>query len=118
MRIWIAAAFTGLLAMAGCSSTDLAALNVGLQEANGTTWPDQSQSNPLECDYGGGYLMEYSGVNGGQGFIYFVSYADEYAELTVTYDDGAVYDLELQPGETSYTVYNHPGYGWNSSWAC
>ncbi len=118
MRTCILPAVAGLVLLAGCSSTDLAALNVGLQEANGTTWPDQSQSQPLECSSGDGYLMEYSGVSGGQGYIYFVSYANDYAEITVTYDDGDVYDAGISYGETSYVMYNHPGYGWNSSWIC
>jgi hypothetical protein len=104
--------------LAGCSSTDMAMLAVGLQEANGTYWPDQSQSQPLECSSGNGYIMEYSGVSGGQGYLYFVSYADDYAEITVTYDDGDVYDAGISYGETSYTMYNHPGYAWNSSWVC
>lgn len=62
--------------------------------------------------------MEYSGVSGGQGYLYFVSYAGEYAEITVTYDDGDVYEADIVNGETSYTMYNHPGYAWNSSWIC
>lgn len=118
MRKFIIAAWLGTFALAGCSSTDMAMLNVGLQEANGTYWPDQSQSQPLECASGRGYIMEYSGVRGGQGYVYFVSHAGEYAEITVTYDDGDIYDAEISPGETSYTMYNHPGYAWNSSWIC
>jgi hypothetical protein len=92
MRKMGVAAALGSLVLAGCSTADMAMLNVGLQEANGTYWPDQSQSNPLECASGNGYIMEYSGVSGGQGFVYFASYAGEYAEITVTYDDGDVYE--------------------------
>lgn len=116
-KSWLAG-LAGALALAGCSSADLAAFNVGLQEANGTYWPDQSQSQALECASGDGYLMEYSGVSGGEGFLYFVSYAGYDADITVTYEDGDVYDLSVSPGDTTYTLYNHPGYAWNSSWAC
>lgn len=93
-------------------------LNVALEEANGTYWPDQSQSQPMECGSGNGYLMEYSGVSGGQGYVYFTSHTNAYADLTVTYEDGDVHNVGLSAGETSYTIYNHPGYSWNSSWAC
>lgn len=78
MRTLIVPTISGLVLVAGCSSTDLAAFNAGLQEANGTVWPDQSWSKPLQCGSGNGYLMEYSGVSGGQGFVYFVSYAPDY----------------------------------------
>ncbi len=118
MRFAVLAAAASGVILSACSSTDLAQFNVALDEMNGTYWPEQSQSQPLECNYGDGYLMEYSGVSGGQGYVYFVSYAGEYAEITVTYDDGDVYDVEISPGETSYTMYNHPGFAWNSSWAC
>ena len=118
MRLTFFTACVCAAAVSGCSSSDLAAFNVGLQEANGTYWPDQSQSQALECASGNGYLIEYSGVSGGQGYLYFVSYAGDYAEVTVTYDDGDVYDLGLTNGETSYTMYNHPGYSWHSSWGC
>lgn len=118
MRLGVVAALAGSAVLAACSSTDLAMFNVAMEEANGTYWPDQSQNQPLECGSGYGYVMEYSGVSGGQGFIYFVSYADDYTDITVTYEDGDVYTVGISPGETSYTMYNHPGYGWNSSWAC
>lgn len=118
MRLKVFAVYACAIAISGCSSSDLAAFAVGLQEANGTYWPDQSQSQALECASGNGYLMEYSGVSGGQGYIYFTSYAGNSAEITVTYDDGDLYDLSLSSGETSYTIYNHPGYSWNSSWGC
>lgn len=108
----------GVLALGACSSTDWAEIGVGLQEANGTYWPDQSQSQSLACSSGYGYIMEYSGVSGGQGYLYFVSYADDYAEITVTYDDGDTYDAGISYGETSYTMYNHPGFAWNSTWSC
>jgi hypothetical protein len=42
MQTLIVPAISGLVLVAGCSSTDLAAFNLGLQEANGTVWPDQS----------------------------------------------------------------------------
>lgn len=118
MRIAILAACAAAATLAACSSTDMAALNVALQEANGTYWPDQSQSQPLECGSGDGYIMEYSGVSGGEGYIYFTSYAGDYTDITVTYDDGDVYTAGISPGETSYTMYNHPGYSWNSNWTC
>lgn len=118
MRASVLAAIAGVFFLGACSSTDLAAFAVGMQEANGTYWPDQSESNTLNCGSGNGYLVEYSGVNGGQGFVYFVSYAPDYTEITVTYDDGDVYDAGISYGETSYIMYNHPGFGWNSSWAC
>ncbi|WP_291037990.1 hypothetical protein [Hyphomonas sp.] len=118
MRLFVFAACVCAAAVSGCSSSDLAAFNVGMQEANGTYWPDQSESQPLECASGNGYLMEYSGVSGGQGYVYFVSYAGDYAEITVTYDDGDVYNVGIFNGETSDTMYNHPGYAWTSSYGC
>jgi hypothetical protein len=118
MRKFTLMAGLAALTLAGCSSQDMAMLNVGLQEANGTYWPEQSQSNILECASGYGYLTEYSGVSGGQGYLYFVSSADDYAKITVTYDDGDVYTAGISYGETSYTMYNHPGYAWNSEWIC
>ncbi len=118
MRLFVSAACFCLAAVSGCSSSDLAAFNVGLQEAAGTYWPDQSQSQTLECRSGNGYLIEYSGVMGGQGYVYFESYADNYVEITVTYDDGDVYNMGLDYGERSDAIYNHPGYAWTSSWGC
>lgn len=115
---FMAVAVLGMISVSACTTADLAALNVGLQEANGTYWPDQSQSQPLNCGSGNGYIMEYSGVSNNSGYLYFVSYAGDFADITVTYDDGDVYDVGLTSGETSYTMYNHPGYAWNSSWAC
>jgi hypothetical protein len=118
MRLFVSAACFCLVALSGCSSSDLAAFNVGLQEAAGTYWPDQAESQALECASGDGYLIEYSGVMGGEGYVYFESYADNYASITVTYADGDVYDMGLDGGETSDAIYKHPGYGWTSSWSC
>lgn len=77
MRTLIVPEISGLVRVAGCWSTDLAAFNFGLQEAHGPVWPDQSWSRPLQCGSGNGYLMECSGVSGGQGFICFVRYAPD-----------------------------------------
>ena len=113
-----AAAAAAMLALAGCSSNDLAVFAVGMQEAGGTYWPDQSQSNTLECASGYGYVVEYSGVSGGQGYIYYTSYADDGVSIDLDYDDGDSYTLYLGYGETSGTYYNHPGFAWNSGWVC
>jgi len=118
MRFGILAAALSGAVLAACSSTDLAEFNVAMDEANGAYWPDQSQSQTLACGSGNGYIMEYSGASGGQGFLYFVSYADAYTDITVTYEDGDTYTAGISYGETSYTMYNHPGFGWNSAWAC
>lgn len=118
MRTLILAPLAALSMLAGCSSTDLAMFNVAMEEANGTYWPDQSESKRYDCASGEGYIIEHAGVSGGEGYIYFVSYADYGVEIDVSYDDGDQYSLELDYGQTSYTLYNHPGYGWNTRWAC
>jgi hypothetical protein len=43
MRASVLAAIAGAFFLGACSSTDLAAFAVGMQEANGTYWPDQSE---------------------------------------------------------------------------
>jgi hypothetical protein len=118
MRLSVLAAIAGAFFLGACSSTDLAAFAVGMQEANGTYWPDQSESNTLNCRSGYGYIVEYSGVSGNQGYIYFTNYADNGATIDVAYDDGDSYSLALAYGETSYTIYNHPGYAWNTKYSC
>ncbi len=118
MRTLLLAPLLALVPLAACSSTDLAMFNVAMAEANGTYWPDQSDSQRYDCASGNGYVMEYAGVSGGQGYVYFTSYARDGVSIEVSYDDGDFYTLDLGYGETSTTLYNHPGYGWNSSWAC
>jgi hypothetical protein len=115
--ILLAAAGAAMLAVAGCSSTDMAEFNVAMQEMNGTYWPDQSDWVSHDCASGYGYITEYSGVQNNEGYLYFTSYADD-VEIDVSYDDGDSYSLQLGYGETSYTIYNHPGFGWNTQWAC
>ena len=50
MRTLILAPLAALSMLAGCSSTDLAMFNVAMEEANGTYWPDQSESQRYLVD--------------------------------------------------------------------
>lgn len=119
MRTAIIAAILGAgAALTGCSSTDLAAFNVAMQEANGTYWPDQSDSVSHDCASGYGFVNEFSGVSGGEGYLYFQNWAEDGALIEVSFENGSEYSFDLEYGEKTYTIHEHPGYGWNTAWSC
>ena len=106
------------IALTACTTAEWAEIGVALDEANGTYWPDQQYTDTLECASGMGSVVQYSGSQGGQGYNYYYNASDVEARVEAAYENGVYREFYLDPGETSDTIYNHPGHSVETVWYC
>jgi hypothetical protein len=68
-------------AITACTTAEWAEIGVALDEANGIYWPDQQNTESLECPSGSGWIVQYFGSQGGQGYNYYHNTSNAEAEV-------------------------------------